>query len=187
MKLDIETLELARGSHEGPEDGACVMELASYLAGEEWSDEPECVSPVIGSFLRMWNDDLDDAARQALEPYAARVLGTRGSMARDLECANMAAEWVEGIFTSTWCALATMPKKCVYCLTEGRQAIALTGGIAAEDASQWPRRYIDLEPATRSAQHAIDTGIDIAPTVAFLRASAFDLLDRMIAVYKELE
>jgi hypothetical protein len=33
---------LSRGKHRNPRRGACFMELASYLAGERWSDQPAC-------------------------------------------------------------------------------------------------------------------------------------------------
>jgi len=53
------------------------MELASLIAREEFSDRPRCACPVIGSFLRGWNDRSGHAERQALRPYAKRVVGSR--------------------------------------------------------------------------------------------------------------
>lgn len=74
-----QTVKLSRGKHTGPEDGACVMELASMLAGEPFTDHPSSVCPVIGSFLRTYNDLVDDRRRQALYPCASKVVGSRGS------------------------------------------------------------------------------------------------------------
>lgn len=54
------------------------MELASMLAGEAFSDHPRSVCPVIGAFLRTYNDSIDDERRQALYPYASKVVGSRG-------------------------------------------------------------------------------------------------------------
>jgi hypothetical protein len=54
------------------------VELASMIGGERFTDHPRCVDPVIGSFLRMWNDGAGYADRQRLEPYASRVVGTGG-------------------------------------------------------------------------------------------------------------
>lgn len=73
-----QTVRLTCGSHRTPADGACVMELASMLAGEGFSDHPRAVCPVIAAFLRTYNDSIDDDARQNLYPYAAKVVGTRG-------------------------------------------------------------------------------------------------------------
>jgi hypothetical protein len=71
-----QTIKLGRGKHASPESGACVMELASMLAGERFSDHPRSVSRVIGAFLRGYNDTLDDDRRQDLYAYASRVVGT---------------------------------------------------------------------------------------------------------------
>ena len=74
-----QTVKLSRGKHSSPEYGACVMELASMLAGEPFSDHPRSVSPAIASFMRTYNDMLDGDLRQDLYRYAAKVIGTAGS------------------------------------------------------------------------------------------------------------
>lgn len=73
-----QTITLSRGTHDSPDQGACVMELASMLAGEAFSDHPRAVCPVIGAFLRTYNDSIDDERRRALYAYAAKVVGSRG-------------------------------------------------------------------------------------------------------------
>jgi hypothetical protein len=77
--VTYQTIKLDRGKHRSPQEGACVMELASMLAGEPFSDEPASVCPVIGSFLRAYNDSIDDERRQDLYAYASKVVGSRGS------------------------------------------------------------------------------------------------------------
>jgi hypothetical protein len=74
-----QTIQLSKGKHASPEQGACVVELASMLAGEQFTDHPTAVCPVIAAVLRSYNDRLDDGRRQDLYPYAARIVGTRGS------------------------------------------------------------------------------------------------------------
>jgi hypothetical protein len=74
-----QTIKLGKGKHNSPDEGACVMELASMLADEPFSDHPASVCPVIASFLRAYNDSIDDRRRQDLYAYAARVVGSRGS------------------------------------------------------------------------------------------------------------
>jgi hypothetical protein len=44
---------LSRGKHRNPRKGACFMELASYLAGERWSDHPACTHPLLASVARL--------------------------------------------------------------------------------------------------------------------------------------
>jgi hypothetical protein len=52
------------------------MELASMLAGEPFTDRPACADPVIGGFLRAYNDTVDRDRRQDLYAVAALVVGT---------------------------------------------------------------------------------------------------------------
>jgi hypothetical protein len=90
-----QTIKLSKGKHTDPEDGACVMELASMLAGEPFTDHPASVCPVIGSFLRSYNDSLDDQRRQALYEYASRVVNSRADAATQQARAARLAEWAE--------------------------------------------------------------------------------------------
>lgn len=90
-----QTVRLSRGKHGGPDQGVCVMELASMLAGEEFSDHPKSVCPVIGSFLRTYNDLIDDDRRQDLYGCAARVVGSRSTKVAERERAAACLEWVE--------------------------------------------------------------------------------------------
>ena len=79
--LRIESLRLEPGSHASPDQGVCIVELASILAREKFSDEPDCVCDVIGAFLRSWNDRASHVDRQRLRPYASRIVGTSGGRA----------------------------------------------------------------------------------------------------------
>jgi hypothetical protein len=76
-----QTVRLSPGGHRRPEEGVCVMELASMLAGERFSDHPRSVCPVIAAFLRTYNDAVDDDRRQDLYAYAAECVGTRSDRA----------------------------------------------------------------------------------------------------------
>jgi hypothetical protein len=58
--IDVCNMPIAKGGHDKPESGMCIMEMASYVAREKFSDHPECVSKVIGAFCRSWNDSLSD-------------------------------------------------------------------------------------------------------------------------------
>src|SRR3954467_8962395 len=76
-----QTVRLRRGKHASPEKGVCVMELASMLAGEPFSDRPQAVCPVIGAYLRSYNDVVDDERRQDLYRYASEAIGSAGTSA----------------------------------------------------------------------------------------------------------
>ena len=69
---------LSRGKHRNPKKGACFMELASFLAGEPWSDHPSCTHPLLASMARDINDHVDDAARSQLAPMIPEVIGLKG-------------------------------------------------------------------------------------------------------------
>jgi hypothetical protein len=90
-----QTVRLSQGKHRDPEHGACVMELASMLAGEPFSDRPRCVDPVIAGFLRTYNDGIDDERRQDLYPLAAEVVGSRSIAGVQAERARMCLRWAQ--------------------------------------------------------------------------------------------
>jgi hypothetical protein len=71
-----QTVRLARGRHASQQAGVCVMELASMLANEPFSDRSRSISPTIGALLRTYNDGLDDVRRQDLYAVAAAIVGT---------------------------------------------------------------------------------------------------------------
>jgi hypothetical protein len=70
-----------------------VVELASVIAGEEFSDRPSCVCPVIGAFLRGWNDRASHTERQRLSPYAARIVGSRSNPRVTRKRRDICLEW----------------------------------------------------------------------------------------------
>lgn len=63
------------------------------LAAEPFSDEPQCVCPVIAEFLRTYNDQVDDARRQDLYGYASLVVDTRGRVRDERRRANLCLDW----------------------------------------------------------------------------------------------
>jgi hypothetical protein len=74
-----------------------VVELASMLAGERFSDHPRSVCPVIASYMRTVNDCLDEAERQELYPYAAAIVGTRGSRRLGARRGRLCLSWLQGM------------------------------------------------------------------------------------------
>lgn len=70
---------LARGKHRSPRRGACFMELASYLAGEKWSDRPACTHPLLAHLARLVNDLTDDDERPRLAVLIPSVIGLNSS------------------------------------------------------------------------------------------------------------
>jgi hypothetical protein len=54
------------------------MELASYLAGEKWSDHPRCTHSLLSSLARSVNDCTTDAGRSRLAVLIPSVIGLTG-------------------------------------------------------------------------------------------------------------
>ena len=88
-----QTVTIRRGKHASPDRGACVVELASMLAGERFSDHPPTVCPVIAGFLRGYNDLMPEQDLPELYPIAARIVGTAGPKWVRRERARLLIEW----------------------------------------------------------------------------------------------
>jgi hypothetical protein len=67
---------LSAGKHRNPRKGACFMEMASFLAGERWSDHPVCTHPLLAALARHVNDYISAAGRQRLVALIPSVIGT---------------------------------------------------------------------------------------------------------------
>lgn len=66
---------LAHGAHNPDEGKACVMEYVALLAGEVWTDSPECTNVLIASLARATNDAVPDKDRNTiLVPLIPRLL-----------------------------------------------------------------------------------------------------------------
>lgn len=181
---DIQTLPaLSSGAHSGPTDGMCIMEAVAFVAGEPWSDHPECACPVIGAFLRTWNDGLPDDERETLlKPLILRLVGTRNP-ALEQRRATMAADWLMREHTPAWlrlagltdhaAALASLPE-----ITEFAQRQRLMPSLTAAKKDASAARAA-AEDAARAAVRAAAWDA-LTPTRIALQKSALKLVERMI-------
>jgi hypothetical protein len=74
----LTTITLDSGSHGSFEQGHCAMEVVSWLAGEGFTDAPECASRVLRTFTVNLNDTWNSGDRQRLVPFLPRMVGTAG-------------------------------------------------------------------------------------------------------------
>lgn len=65
---------LGVGRHRTPRQGASLMELVSYLAGERWTDRPRCTHPMLAALARAVNDATTDEARPLLARLAPSLV-----------------------------------------------------------------------------------------------------------------
>lgn len=111
--LDLDSLILAKGKHATPEEGFCIIEAVAWEAGEPFSDHPTCASPVIGEFLRAWNDAMNDTDRQMLKPLIPRLVGTAASDAVEQRRSWMALDWMIRVSAPAWLRLAKLESEAV--------------------------------------------------------------------------
>jgi len=124
---------LKKGGH-APTDGEmCVMEAVAYVAGEAWSDAPQCACPVITAFLVSWNDSLSsDAERdRLLKPLIPLIVGTRSSRAVEERRSYMALDWMIRVFTPKWLDIVPALHEQAKSLRELNDIADMAGAVAA--------------------------------------------------------
>jgi len=175
--LKLRDLNLKSGRH-SPDSTFCVMEAAAFVAGEPWSDHPECVCPVIGAFLRAWNDGLPtDADRdRLLKPLIPKLLNTRNPELEERR-SLMAADWLVRVHTPAWLRLAGLVK----------QAESLESLPEITSMAQVPSIRGPIEDVREDAAVAWDAAravawAKLAPTKDRFQQSALALVERMIAL-----
>jgi hypothetical protein len=138
---------LSRGKHRNPKKGACFMELASFLAGEPWSDHPRCTHSLLASLARDVNDHVGDVARRRLAPLIPRVIGLTSDDPR-------IDAWI-----AREAALAALPVT-----SAERQGVAAVGLMRCErmlnQLEGRPRGYV--EPRSQAAMDAVPHARDWA-------------------------
>lgn len=96
---------LDSGCHDVGEGKACIMEYVSILAGEEFTDSPQCTHPRLAEAAREINDSLHDEDRHLLVPLIGRLFGTNETNDEIDAALNNALPFVEdcGCFTCRMC------------------------------------------------------------------------------------
>lgn len=150
---------LSAGRHRNPRKGACFMEMASYLAGERWSDHPRCTHPLLASLARLVNDALPDSQRQTLQSLIPDVVGLVGDDPLiDVAIATRAAAAALPVApaarqNAVAVALLTCQRMLAHSAPRPEERETLRRLIsdalaAAPEATRWARRY------TSAARHA---------------------------------
>jgi hypothetical protein len=186
----LDKLTLKQGAHDRRRrDSLCVMEAVAWFAGQPHSDQPPCVSPVIGALLRSWNDAMNEDDRQQLKPLIPRVIGTAATPEIELQRSWLALDWHCRVSTPAWLRLAG--------LTAEAEAIEATAPIVGAEGSKAAQEALDTAcNAAYKARAAAWAGAGAAagdaagdaawaklrPTVVLLQASALSLVERLIAV-----
>lgn len=75
--ISLDDIVLKSGAHKSIEEGACIMEMVSYIANEPWSDHPQCACPILTEYAIRMNDKFTDEDRQKLKPLIPLLINTR--------------------------------------------------------------------------------------------------------------
>ena len=175
---------LARGKHDEGE-AMCAMEAVAWLAGEPWSDAPQCASDVIAAFVRSWNDALPDADRvRLLLPLLPDVIGTRTTDADDETRAWMATDWLVRVNAPAWldltpsleahaAALRALPQSMSSAVARDSQSV-ITAAWDAARAAAWGAAWDAARAAAWDAARdaAMGAAWDAARVAASVAARA---------------
>jgi len=141
---------LSRGKHRNPRKGACFMELASYLAGERWSDHPACTHSVLACVARLVNDHTSDQGRHHLAELIPSVIGLTGNDLHidaliTLRCATIALP-VAAADRQRVLAVSVLVCERVLAQLDGRPENSLSADServlsAVPQAAQWADRF----------------------------------------------
>lgn len=164
---------LSRGKHRNPRKGACFMEMASYLAGERWSDHPACTHPLLAALARHVNDYTTDAGRSRLVELVPSVIGVTSADPRmDVHLALRAATTglpVVAAERQSVLAVAVLAGERVLANLEERPEGALSERseralASAPHATRWAHRFVGgMRRSPRAfRRHAAPTVVHMA-------------------------
>jgi hypothetical protein len=166
---------LSPGKHRNPRKGACFMELASYLAGERWSDHPACTHSLLASVARLVNDHTSDEGRPRLAELIPSVIGLTGvdlhiDALITLRCATTALP-VAAADRQRVLAVSVLVCERVLAQLDERRGDSLSPDServlgAVPHAAQWADRFtsnISPRPAAfrrQAAPHAVSCAVE---------------------------
>ena len=147
------------------------MELASFVAGERWSDHPACTHPLLASLARLVNDTTSDAGRARLAPLVPDVIGLTSDDPRlDARIAlRSAVAALPVAATERQRALAVAVVVTVQLLDEPGQ---LPGPLEEEGrwalgrlpgAAEWAERFVAMSSTSRTRSGATVHRASCAP------------------------
>jgi hypothetical protein len=190
---------LSAGRHRNPRKGACFMEMASFLAGERWSDHPTCTHPLLASLARLVNDSLPDEERSRIVTLIPDVVGLAGDdLGIDLAIATQAAAAALPVAPSIRqnvlaVGLLTAQRMAETLRVPGRESEvdALTARcraalVTAPDAHEWAQRYArnarvsERTYRRQTAPHTVAYAVD-----GIVVACVADVPDRLVALLTE--
>jgi hypothetical protein len=176
--LDLASITLSTGAHEDFEQGACLLEAASYLAGEPWSDHPTCVGEVIAALGRALNDGPFAQHLHLLVPYIPRIIGTRSTEDVERRRGYRCADWAIHVAAPMALESAGLAEHAATLRALPAVVDEETAARAADSAARAAAWAASAAAWAASAARAARA----ASAAEELRTSALALLDELIAM-----
>ena len=203
---DYRTFKFGKGKHARREDGLCVNEAAAWLAGEEHSDHPRCLCPVIAP-LSIWVNDSceDDLRNELLRDLPWRLVGTKATPEIEQQRGFMAADWAvrfvcpimlrRGGLEAEAVKLESLPVvDSANAARAARAAARATRATRATRAAAYASARAAYAAYAASAYASVDAAnaaADAANAAAddreIIQRSCVDLIDRMIRLSEPQE
>lgn len=150
------------------------MEYASYLAGADWSDHPDCTHPLLALVAREVNDETSDAARADLVPMIPSVIGVRPQDPRlvpalVVRCVRIVLPVVSWRFQRNLAA-ALLTAEYVLAEMEGRPTSEVRAASAqvlagVSEAAEWATKYLETYVLPRAVGYERDAPLPLAGTI----------------------
>ena len=143
--INLDGIVLKAGGHTKRDaEALCVMEAVAWVAGEPHSDHPVCACPVIGAFLRQWNDSIstDEARTRLLKPLVPRLVGSKSTEAVEVRRSYLALDWLAREYAPAWLSLRNDLKA---------HAVALRGLAPLTDTASCAAAQTTLDAARAAA------------------------------------
>lgn len=163
----------AEPTHPTPDQGDwqwCMVEVASWMADEAWSDDPANVSPVIAQFCKAVNDTLPDDLRQELKGWlrvAPDGIIDTVDAGKETTRKLMCTDWLIRTYLPLWfdaagmadeaAELAALPSIVSALDADETIAVVAAAGVAARAVSDYAWADLDWAslPGDGRADHPI--------------------------------
>lgn len=85
MDKKLKRMKIDEGSHTDPSKGHCIMEAVSVITGQEFTDEPVCVSQTIINEMIGINDAIPSGRTRAkLKKVVPDIIGTAPAIVKEI-------------------------------------------------------------------------------------------------------
>lgn len=181
--------ELRAGKHRRPEQGGCLMEWTSLLAGERWSDHPACTHPLLAHLARSVNDIVDDGGRADLARLVPDLVGTTSDdPSWELEIADVTARHALPVARAEDARVLVVALLTIDRLLEPfdgrppgmRRRTTVDALATVPRVAEWAERFTEEMGRPRRTRELPRSVVDVALAAASAGATCDDILVAML-------